>query len=179
MLLRPTLPGLKGQGLIGQGVSQQGAHRRGRAATPRSTTWSPRWHAPRTPPDAASAPTTAPDPSQIRIEADQRLNAVIVRDIAERLPRYEQLIASLDVEPQSLEIEATIIDVNTDKARELGINWRWSNDGRDASFSGCGAHRSAPAASPRWCSARSASSSPASARCRPKARRASSPARRW
>jgi type III secretion protein C len=61
---------------------------------------------------------------------------VIVRDLAERLPRYEQLIASLDVEPQSLEIEATIIDVNTDKARELGIEWRWSNDGRSASFSG-------------------------------------------
>src|SRR6185369_1586633 len=64
------------------------------------------------------------------------LNAVIVRDLADRLPRYEQLIAALDVEPQSLEIEATIIDVNTDKARELGIEWRWSNDGRSASFQG-------------------------------------------
>src|SRR5262249_14282107 len=59
-----------------------------------------------------------------------------VRDAPERLPRYEQLIAALDVEPQSLEIEATIIDVNTDRARELGINWRWNNDGRDVSFSG-------------------------------------------
>ena len=77
-----------------------------------------------------------PEAMQVRIEADPRLNAIIVRDLAERLPRYEQLIAALDVEPQSLEIEATIIDVNTDKARELGINWRWNNDGREASFSG-------------------------------------------
>src|SRR5437764_703688 len=46
-----------------------------------------------------------------------------------RLPRYEQLIAALDVEPQSLEIEATIIDVNTDRARDLGIDWRWNNAG--------------------------------------------------
>jgi type III secretion protein C len=70
-----------------------------------------------------------PDGQQIRIEADQRLNAVIVRDQADRLARYEQLIAQLDVEPQSLEIEATIIDVNTDRLRELGINWRWNNAG--------------------------------------------------
>ena len=135
VLLRPTLPSLKGQGLIGQGVSNKaptGEAARNAAvdnlvnALARTAT----------PADPASAPTTSPDPSQIRIEADQRLNAVIVRDLAERLPRYEQLIASLDVEPQSLEIEATIIDVNTDKARELGINWRWANDGREASFSG-------------------------------------------
>lgn len=135
VLLRPTLPGLKGQGLISQGVSNKvptGEAARNAAVDNLVTALA------RTaqPGDAASAPTAAPDPSQIRIEADQRLNAVIVRDLAERLPRYEQLIASLDVEPQSLEIEATIIDVNTDKARELGIDWRWANDGRSASFSG-------------------------------------------
>src|SRR6185369_10240209 len=64
------------------------------------------------------------------------LNAVIVRDLADRLPRYEQLIAALDVEPQSLEIEATIIDVNTDRMRELGVNWRWNNAGYGAAFAG-------------------------------------------
>jgi type III secretion protein C len=63
---------------------------------------------------------------QVRVEADARLNAVIVRDLPERLSQYEQLIAALDVEPQALEIEATIIDVNTDKLRELGINWRYT-----------------------------------------------------
>ncbi|HEU5296940.1 MAG TPA: type III secretion system outer membrane ring subunit SctC [Burkholderiaceae bacterium] len=136
VLLRPTQPSLKGQGLIGQGVSTKapttGEAARNNAidnlvtALARTATQA----------EGASAPSGYPDPTQVRIEADQRLNAVIVRDSADRLPRYEQLIASLDVEPQSLEIEATIIDVNTDKARELGIEWRWSNDGRSAAFQG-------------------------------------------
>jgi type III secretion protein C len=74
------------------------------------------------------------DANAVRIEADPRLNAVIVRDAPERLAQYEALVASLDVEPQSLEIEATIIDVNTDRLRELGINWRWSNAGNSLLF---------------------------------------------
>ena len=136
-LLKPTLPSLRGQGLGGQGVQvdkkptpddirgdQVDRLVNALARTAQAE-------------DAALQGASAtPDPFQVRIEADQRLNAVIVRDSADRLPRYEQLIAALDVEPQSLEIEATIIDVNVDKARELGLNWRWSNDGREASFGG-------------------------------------------
>ncbi len=86
----------------------------------------------RSPGSAAADPTDSPDAavwsdsSQIRVEADARLNAVLVRDAPARMPIYEQLIAALDVEPQAIEIEATIIDVNTDKMRELGINWRYS-----------------------------------------------------
>jgi type III secretion protein C len=76
---------------------------------------------------AAEAPEPAMPPDFApRIEADPRLNAVIVRDLPERLDRYAALIRSLDVEPQSLEIEATIIDINTDRLRELGINWRYN-----------------------------------------------------
>ena len=74
----------------------------------------------------AEAPAAPPDFAP-RIEADPRLNAVIVRDLPERLDRYAALIKSLDVEPQSLEIEATIIDINTDRMRELGINWRYNH----------------------------------------------------
>jgi type III secretion protein C len=66
--------------------------------------------------------------SNARVEADTRLNAVVVRDLPERLPYYDQLIKALDVEPQALEIEATIIDLVTDKLRELGINWRATGD---------------------------------------------------
>ncbi len=82
-------------------------------------------------PDAAGAAFSQPlvvaaDPSQVRVEADSRLNAVVVRDAPDRLPLYEQLIAALDVEPQALEIEATIIDLNTDRLRQLGINWRYN-----------------------------------------------------
>ena len=134
--LSPTQPSLKGQGLAGQGVRPEKisseAARNAQvdalvAALARTAQ----------PAEQRPAATIAmPNAQPIRIEADPRLNAVIVRDLAERLPRYEQLIAALDVEPQSLEIEATIIDVNTDRARELGINWRWNNDGREAGYNG-------------------------------------------
>lgn len=57
------------------------------------------------------------------IQADSRLNAVIVQDIAERLPLYRQLIDQLDVPTALIEIEAMIIDINSERARDLGINW--------------------------------------------------------
>jgi type III secretion protein C len=77
---------------------------------------------------AASQPIGADPGNLVRVEADPRLNAVIVRDVPSRMAVYEQLINSLDVEPQLLEIEATIIDINTDRMRELGVNWRWTRD---------------------------------------------------
>ena len=49
--------------------------------------------------------------------------AWVVRDAPERLVQYEQLIAALDVEPQSLEIEATIIEVQLNDQYQQGINW--------------------------------------------------------
>ncbi|HJW12872.1 MAG TPA: type III secretion system outer membrane ring subunit SctC, partial [Albitalea sp.] len=126
-LLRPTQQRLRGQGLASQGVSSRSdGSSRDAAADVLVAALA------RTAQPADASPSFTPDANQVRIEADPRLNAVIVRDLAERLPRYEQLIASLDVEPQSLEIEATIIDVNTDRLRELGINWRWSNAGNEA-----------------------------------------------
>lgn len=76
--------------------------------------------------EAAPPPAAPAGP---RIEADPRLNAIIVRDQPDRLDRYGALIQALDIEPQALEIEATVIDINTDRLRELGINWRWSSPG--------------------------------------------------
>jgi len=132
VMLRPTQPSLKGQGLGGQGTAAKSSKGGGREAAADMLVAA----LARTALQAEPAPpaTIAADPNQIRIEADPRLNAIIVRDLADRLPRYEQLIAALDVEPQSLEIEATIIDINTDRMRELGVNWRWSNAGNEALF---------------------------------------------
>src|SRR5690606_30515704 len=84
--------GLQGGG--GQGGVAQGA---GEAAAP-GQGW-----------PALATLTALGDARQVRVEADTRLNAVIVRDAPERLGQYEQLIQALDVEPQSLEIEATIV----------------------------------------------------------------------
>lgn len=84
----------------------------------------------------ASQSLSMGDPDQVRVEADPRLNAVIVRDAPERMPQYEQLIASLDVEPQAIEIEATLIDINTEKMTELGINWRMTQGRGSLLFGG-------------------------------------------
>ncbi|HSW05257.1 type III secretion system outer membrane ring subunit SctC [Aquabacterium sp.] len=132
VMLRPTQPSLRGQGLASQGtpVKTAGGNNRESAADLLVAALA------RTAQPAEPQPTIAADPNQVRIEADPRLNAVIVRDLADRLPRYEQLIAALDVEPQSLEIEATIIDVNTDKMRELGVDWRFNNAGNSLGFGG-------------------------------------------
>lgn len=70
----------------------------------------------------------------VRIQADSRLNAVIVRDVAERMSAYEELVRALDVEPQLLEIEAAIIDIDTNKARDLGINWRFDDGNGGVQF---------------------------------------------
>ncbi|MDT7837975.1 type III secretion system outer membrane ring subunit SctC [Aquabacterium sp. OR-4] len=94
--------------------------------------------------EAGQAPALAAIDSQgaaaasPRIEADPRLNAVIVRDLPERLERYAALVKALDIEPQALEIEATIIDINTDRLRELGIHWRY-NHGLSSLMMGNGA----------------------------------------
>lgn len=70
----------------------------------------------------------------VRVQADSRLNAIIVRDIAERMPAYEELVKALDVEPQLLEIEAAIIDIDTTRARDLGINWRFDDGNGGVQF---------------------------------------------
>jgi type III secretion protein C len=70
----------------------------------------------------------------VRVQADSRLNAIIVRDLAERMPAYEELVRALDVEPQLLEIEAAIIDIDTTRARDLGVNWRFDDGNGGVQF---------------------------------------------
>lgn len=163
--LRPTQPSLKGQGLIGQGVppapasgssatsgapgkSGPGLGREpGTDALVQALAHTVRAAAPSAPAAEAAAETLAADGPPPRIEADPRLNAVLVRDRADRLSRYEQLIADLDVEPQSIEIEATIIDIATDRLRELGVNWRASSSNGRLGFQvGNGAQGPVPSA---------------------------------
>jgi type III secretion protein C len=81
---------------------------------------------------ALEIPTDSGDPA--RIEANPFLNAVIVRDTRDRMASYDRLVQALDIEPQLVEIEATIIDINTNKARELGVNWRFSSGGANILF---------------------------------------------
>ncbi len=65
----------------------------------------------------------AADASRPVIQADSRLNALIIKDTPQRMVIYEELIALLDVPSKLVEIEAVIVDVNSSRVSELGIDW--------------------------------------------------------
>ncbi|MBP5641144.1 MAG: hypothetical protein J6X55_16805, partial [Victivallales bacterium] len=56
------------------------------------------------------------------IKPENRLNAVIVRDVASRMPLYERLIAELDVPQQLVEIAITSLEMTKDDA----LDWQLS-----------------------------------------------------
>lgn len=85
----------------------------------------------------AAEPATAPRPSPENprgqqgptdvsrpvIQSDSRLNALIIKDTPQRMVIYEELVALLDVPSKLVEIEAVIVDVNSSRVSELGIDW--------------------------------------------------------
>lgn len=58
-----------------------------------------------------------------RISVDVANNAVIVRDRPEAMGTYEGLIAGMDIEQRTIEIEATIIELDTNRLKNLGIDF--------------------------------------------------------
>lgn len=84
-------------------------------------------------PARSAAPSSGGGPGA-SIQSDSRLNAIIVTDTPERMVLYERLIAQLDVPSPLIEIEAMIIDVNSERARELGVNWSLRGGSVSASF---------------------------------------------
>ena len=74
-----------------------------------------------------------------RIEVDQTQNAVIVRDRPEAMKVYEGIIATLDLPPRMVEIEAAIIDLNVDRLKDLGIDFNLQVDGLNVLFGGLSA----------------------------------------
>ncbi|MEN9774552.1 MAG: hypothetical protein RL322_1622 [Pseudomonadota bacterium] len=80
---------------------------------------------------SASTPNLGALPRfQPSIQAEPRTNSIIVQDTPDRIPVYQRLIAQLDVPTQLIEIEAMIIDVNTNRLSELGVAWGTSFDGQ-------------------------------------------------
>ncbi len=57
------------------------------------------------------------------IQVDVRTNTLIVRDLADRLQAASELISKLDRPQPQVEIEARIITLNRNFAKELGISW--------------------------------------------------------
>ncbi len=74
--------------------------------------------------EASTQPFGADGDELPQFHADTRMNAVLVRDLPERMPQYERLIDSMDSRPRLVEIEVTIMDISTDSLDSLGIDWR-------------------------------------------------------
>lgn len=64
--------------------------------------------------------------------ADGRMNAVMVRDLPERMASHEAAIRALDVKPGLVEIEVRMLEVNSDAVESLGVDWRLRSKHIDA-----------------------------------------------
>lgn len=76
------------------------------------------------PPDGSPAPLQDVVPTRRAGEeafviGDPRLNAIIVRDLARRMPTYERLIAALDSPVDQVEIAISVLDIDASAADEL------------------------------------------------------------
>ena len=70
----------------------------------------------------ASGDTNAPAAFTPLITSENRLNAVIVTDVAPRMPLYERLIRELDVPQKLVEIEVTVVEMS----RKDALDWQLS-----------------------------------------------------
>jgi type III secretion protein C len=64
------------------------------------------------------------------IQPDVRLNALIIKAPPETLSFYRQLIAQLDTEVPLIQIEVTILDVDSDYLDNIGAEWAASSGSR-------------------------------------------------
>ncbi|MGI9498785.1 MAG: type III secretion system outer membrane ring subunit SctC [Geminicoccaceae bacterium] len=67
------------------------------------------------------------------ISVDSRRNAIVIKDLKNRIGMYEDLIELLDQAVRQIRIEVIILDINTEQINELGIDWQLT-DGDDNSI---------------------------------------------
>ncbi len=70
-----------------------------------------------------------------KMATNPRTNTLIITDVPEVFPQVEQIIAELDKKAPQILIEAQIVEINTDRLNELGIEWGGSR-GEMAYFAG-------------------------------------------
>jgi type III secretion protein C len=70
-----------------------------------------------------------------RVEIDPSNNAVLIRDRPEAMSVYEDIVRALDVEPRGVEIEATILELDTNRLKDSG----WISASRPAGSAPCSA----------------------------------------
>jgi type III secretion protein C len=120
-----NVPSVRGRGLRrfardGAEGDERGSQSNNRAAAPDSQPFTPE----------------AGEQGGARIEADPNLNTVLVRDFESSMPVYQDLIAQLDREPQLVEIQVTIIDVDRSKLNDIGVDWRFQDGNTSVSAGG-------------------------------------------
>lgn len=72
--------------------------------------------------------------STVNIVSDTRSNSIIISDRLSRMWVYEVLIEQLDKPAEMVEIEAKIIDIDSEKSRDLGVSWGVTSEDRRSSF---------------------------------------------
>ena len=58
-----------------------------------------------------------------KVSVDTRINALVVRDLSLNIDRMERLLTDLDKRAPQIMIEAKIVEVSTNYAREFGVQW--------------------------------------------------------
>jgi type III secretion protein C len=133
--LSPAVAGLRGKGLAalanrisgaGQGSSGAGGYGSVMESDESQSTLPSR--------SAFRSATEAGDTP--RIVADPYRNALIIRDTPDRMQAYEELVRKLDVESQIIQLDATVIDINKTRARQLGFDWTYQHGNTAAAFGG-------------------------------------------
>ena len=58
-----------------------------------------------------------------KVSMDARMNAIVVRDLSLNIEQMARLLRNLDVKMPEVLIEAEIVEVSTNYARDLGVQW--------------------------------------------------------
>lgn len=73
-----------------------------------------------------------------KVSVDTRMNAIVVKDLSLNIDRMERLLKNLDIRIPQVLIEAKVVEVSSNYARELGIQWggKYTNTKGTTSVSG-------------------------------------------
>ncbi len=78
----------------------------------------------------------APQSAGPRIAVNPSGNSVIVVDRPSMMSTYNAMVEAFDKPKTQIEIEATIIDIDVDRSKELGIDWSFGFSGLGGLFGG-------------------------------------------
>ncbi len=77
---------------------------------------------------AATPPATGGANTALSIQADDATNALIITSTPEQFRALQSVIRQLDLRRAQVQVEALIAEVSSDKATDLGIQWRFTGD---------------------------------------------------